>query len=100
MKPAAFLLLTLAGCSQAPTQVVSADPEHGRLLYDTACGACHTTQPHWRDKRIVHSWDDLVGQVHRWQGVAGQNWSPAEVNDVASFLNDRFYRFPLRRQPG
>lgn len=103
MKPALILVvLALAACARAPlaTDAPTANAERGRLLYDTACSACHTTQPHWRENRVVHSWDDLVAQVQRWQGVAGQNWSAAEVNDVASFLNDRFYRFPLRRLPG
>lgn len=103
MKAALILvLLALAGCAQAPgpTDAPTANAERGRLLYDTACSACHTTQPHWREKRAVHSWDDLVAQVQRWQAVAGQNWGPAEVNDVASFLNDQYYRFPLRRLPG
>ena len=35
----------------------------------TACAACHTTQAHWRDKRVVRSWGDLVYQVTRWQQV-------------------------------
>jgi len=56
--------------------------------------ACHTTQAHWRDKSVVHSWGDLVYQVNRWQGVAGQNWSATDINDVATYLNERFYRLP------
>ena len=71
-----------------------ADPRRGELLYDTACLACHTTQPHWRDKRIVQSWPALLAEVSRWQRVAGQNWSDAEIRDVADYLNRRFYKLP------
>ncbi len=103
MKPAiALLLVALGACSvpQPQAEVSAANAGRGELLYENACGACHTTEPHWREKRLVGSWNDLVGQVRRWQAVAGQNWSPAEVNDVAAFLNERFYRLPLRRAPG
>jgi hypothetical protein len=43
---------------------------------------------------LVHSWGDLVYQVNRWQGVAGLNWSATDINDVATYLNERFYRLP------
>lgn len=95
----AAALALAAGCSapRGDPATSSVDPERGRLLYDTACGACHTTQAHWRDKRIVRSWPDLIHQVSRWQGAAGQSWSDAEIEDVASYLNDRFYRLPCPR---
>ena len=69
-------------------------PARGELLYGTACAACHTTQAHWRDKRVVRSWGDLIYQVTRWQQVAGQSWSAEEVADVAAYLNRRFYGLP------
>jgi mono/diheme cytochrome c family protein len=68
------------------------DVERGRLLYENACGACHTTQPHWRERRLVNDWNGLVQQVTRWQGIAGQNWSRPEIGDVSAYLNQRFYR--------
>ena len=90
----AGVMLAVAGCaartSEDPSEP-SVDPARGALLYDTACAACHTTQAHWRDKRVVHSWSDLMFQVTRWQQVAGQNWRADQVADVAAFLNRRFY---------
>jgi mono/diheme cytochrome c family protein len=88
------VLFMAAGCGTgSPQQSVGpgADAARGQLLYETACAACHTTQAHWRDKRVVRSWGDLVYQVTRWQSVAGQNWSADEVGDVAAYLNRRFY---------
>jgi hypothetical protein len=76
----------------------SADASRGGLLYENACGQCHSTQPHWREKRLVRSWDDLVYQVDRWQRVARQNWSADDVRDVASHLNGRFYHLPCAEQ--
>ena len=75
--------------SQAP-----ADPQRGRLLYDTYCIGCHTTQAHWRDQHIVRSWQDLLYQVTRMQANAGQTWGTEEILDVAVYLNDLFYHLP------
>lgn len=71
-----------------------ADARRGELLYDTACGACHTEQAHWRDERLVRDWGTLVYQVARWQQNAGQGWGPAEIEDVAAYLNRRLYHLP------
>ena len=71
-----------------------ADVERGRLLYETHCIACHTTQAHWRDKHIVRSWADLLYQVTRMQNNAGQEWSMTEITDVAAYLNQLFYKMP------
>jgi mono/diheme cytochrome c family protein len=89
--------LLVAGCTAPETREVAGpevDAARGELLYQTACAACHTTQAHWRDKRVVRSWGDLVFQVTRWQQVAGQNWSADQVADVAAYLNRRFYGLP------
>lgn len=86
----AVLLLALAGASSA--QQLPA-PERGALLYENHCGQCHSEQMHWRDKRIVTDWASLKVLVRRWQGVAQLNWGDDEVEDVARYLNARFYRF-------
>jgi hypothetical protein len=90
----AGVVLTAVGCAAGTSEELSGpsvDAARGALLYDTACAACHTTQAHWRDKRVVHSWSELIFQVTRWQQVAGQNWRADQVADVAAFLNRRFY---------
>jgi HlyD family secretion protein len=69
----------------------------GELLYTTHCIACHTTQVHWRDKRLVKDWASLQGQVFRWQNNTGLGWTVEDINEVARYLNAQFYRFP---EPG
>ena len=66
----------------------------GRLLYETHCIGCHTTQAHWRERHLVRSWADLLYQVTRWQKNAGQDWSSEEINDTAAYLNEAFYNMP------
>jgi hypothetical protein len=72
-------------------------PTRGRLLYETHCIACHTSQMHWRDARIARDWPGLVAQVRRWQERASLQWSEADVLEVARHLNATIYRLP---QPG
>ena len=41
------------------------DASRGELLYTKACVACHTTQVHWRDKKLATDWKSLQAQVGR-----------------------------------
>jgi mono/diheme cytochrome c family protein len=67
--------------------------ERGQLLYVTNCSVCHTTQIHWREKRLVTDLSSLVEQVRRWQYMANLNWSDDEISDVAHYLEDLYYKF-------
>jgi mono/diheme cytochrome c family protein len=81
-------VLPLAAGAQGLAQPGS----RGQLLYGNHCVACHTTQMHWRDKKLVTDWDSLKAQVRRWQAAAQLNWAEDDVDDVARFLNDTYYR--------
>ena len=98
-------LLLAAGCANEPTSGAGqrnaavpeqsmADVSRGRLLYRNTCATCHSEQAHWREKSVVHTWSDLLFQVTRWQNIAGQQWRPQDIEDVAAYLNGRFYRLP------
>jgi mono/diheme cytochrome c family protein len=87
---AAALLLGAA----AQAQTSGPWPARGELLYTTHCGACHTEQMHWRDKKLAYDWETLKGQVARWQNTAKLGWSDAEVVEVARYLNETIYRYP------
>jgi mono/diheme cytochrome c family protein len=77
--------LMLAPAAQAQSR--------GELLYSTHCIACHTTQMHWRDKKLVTDWSSLKAQVRRWQGAANLQWSDDDIVAVTRHLNERIYRF-------
>jgi hypothetical protein len=99
MRSIAILLATpLALCvfdSFAGEAVTAAaDLNHGRKLYEASCDACHSANVHWRDKRLVDSWPALVHEVKRWQANSSQHWEAADINDVAAYLNQRFYHLP------
>ena len=84
--------LTLAGV--VAVVQAQAPQARGELLYTTHCRGCHTTQVHWREKRLVSDWAGLIAQIERWQKNANLGWSGEEVDAVAHYLNGRFYRFP------
>lgn len=94
----ALLMSQVGATAEEPADVAvrlaAADLDHGRKLYEISCDACHTTQLHWRDKRVVDSWTGLLQQVNRWQRNSGQSWEPADIKDVAAYLNARFYHLP------
>jgi mono/diheme cytochrome c family protein len=103
MRAANSRALLLAACAIAcagslaqPRQ--GPQPARGELLYSTHCIACHTTQIHWRAKKVVVDWPSLKAEVRRWSGNGGLGWSEEEIVEVARYLNATIYRFPA--QPG
>jgi mono/diheme cytochrome c family protein len=74
---------------------VGGSAARGELLYTTHCIECHTSQVHWRDKRLATNWASLQAQVVRWQANAGLSWSQGEIEDVSRYLNDRYYKFSV-----
>lgn len=65
----------------------------GQLLYATHCDACHTTDIHWRDKRLVTNFAALVAEVRRWQANIGLGWEEADIGEVSRYLNATIYHF-------
>lgn len=89
MRP--ILACLLLGCA---LPAIAAEASRGQLLYETHCIACHSTQMHWRDRRVVQDWASLLGQVGAWQARAKLNWIAADIEAVATHLNQAIYRLP------
>lgn len=71
----------------------AAAQSRGELLYATHCIACHTTQVHWRDRRLAKDWDSLQAQVARWQAAGALAWSADDIAAVTQYLNESYYGF-------
>jgi mono/diheme cytochrome c family protein len=84
----ALSLATLSGAQADP------DSERGKALYEARCGACHTNSVHNRNARKAASFEKLRAQVLRWSAEVGGSWSQDEIDDVAHYLNQRYYLFP------
>jgi hypothetical protein len=87
------LLAWLANSAVAYAQPNS-KVSRGELLYSTYCIACHTTQIHWRDKKLAKDWSSLKAEIRRWQGIEGLKWSDSDIVEVTRHLNALYYRYP------
>jgi hypothetical protein len=83
----AALLGTLALAPAAWAQ------SRGELLYSTHCIACHTTEKHWRDKRVASDWTSLKALVRHWQAAALLGWNDDDILAVTRHLNETYYHF-------
>ena len=88
--PVCLLFAGLAIAQSTP----KGNPSRGELLYSTHCVSCHTTQVHWRERRLATDWAGLKAQVTRWQGNIGVKWSNDDVVEVARYLNRLYYHYP------
>jgi mono/diheme cytochrome c family protein len=88
------VLLVCLGIPAVANAQPKGDASRGELLYTTHCIACHSTEIHWRDKKIAKDWVGLKAQVRRWQGVAGLAWSNRDIVEVARYLNAHHYHYP------
>lgn len=85
--------LVFFGAFSAMPLTSQADEADGKLIYETYCISCHTTQVHWRQNRLATDWITLKGQVERWQTTIGQRWTFQQLDDVTRYLNGQFYQF-------
>lgn len=90
---AALMAAAAAAAAQAPTPTPGA-PERGRALYEIRCGACHERSVHQREARRATDFATLRAEVARWSATSGGDWRDEEVDAVAAWLNERYYRFP------
>ncbi len=89
--PAALLSAAIAMPTLASAQGVA---ERGRALYETRCIACHDRSVHQRESRKAEDFAGLRREVERWNATAGGEWRAEEIDQVALWLNERYYRFP------
>jgi mono/diheme cytochrome c family protein len=74
--------------------VGAGDFDRGQLLYQARCVGCHDKSVHNREARKAVTIEAIRSQVRRWDGAMGGAWKEPEVNDVTTYLNELYYRFP------
>jgi mono/diheme cytochrome c family protein len=85
----AMLPLVLPGTSTGQGEM---DFDRGRALYENHCQSCHEALAHTREGRSVTTVEGLRARVASWSLHSGLDWSPEEIDEVARFLNRRFYQ--------
>jgi mono/diheme cytochrome c family protein len=84
----------LLACGLAAASAHAIDPQRGRALYEVRCIQCHDASVHGRQKRVAKNYNDIRGWVARWNKELGGFWGEEEIEDVAAFLNERYYSYP------
>lgn len=74
--------------------VGAGDFDRGQLLYQARCVGCHDKSVHNRAARKAMTIEGIRAQVKRWDASMGGAWRDDEVNDVTTYLNELYYRFP------
>ena len=86
-----------------PFNAAAQDPERGRLLYQTHCGACHSERTHGERLRpAVKDLAELRDMVAQWAPHSKRTYTLDELEDIVQYLNQSHYRFGLepKRKPG
>lgn len=65
----------------------------GQLLYENHCGGCHETSVHGRDPRKAASISEIRHWINVWQKELKLNWSEADIDDVTTYINTKYYQF-------
>ncbi len=74
------------------SQVFAADPQSGKLLYETHCGTCHYEKIHDRKTTKIDTIAALKLEVSKWSAQTVRRFTPAELDDIAEYLNQSHYR--------
>ena len=72
---------------------VTGDTARGRALYENHCIACHTSEAHVRQRRKATDPTSLRRWIYIWQDFQSLGWTAADLEDVAAYLDRRFYKF-------
>jgi hypothetical protein len=70
------------------------DFERGKLLYNARCVGCHDKGVHNRAARTALTIEAIKAQVRRWDRFMEGGWREEDVNDVTTYLNELYYKYP------
>ena len=79
------------------TPVLAVDLKNGKLLHDENCLRCHNESKYTREDRMIKNFQELHERIKQCELMAELTWFDEEIDDVAAYLNDQFYRFNLEK---
>ena len=65
----------------------------GQLLYENHCLKCHESNVHIRKNSKAKSPQDVRTWVNKWQSNEKLGWDAHNINSVADYLIERYYKF-------
>jgi mono/diheme cytochrome c family protein len=72
---------------------LAADIAAGEQLHAKHCGQCHGTEVYTREDRKMNDYAALEQQVRRCEQNIGLKWFEEDVENVAAYLNQTYYKF-------
>lgn len=93
------LMLSLPAVAQHPEPFAKGDAIAGRTLVERDCVGCHARRfsdasvMYSRTDRRVQSSAQLLAQVQRCNVELNSGYFPEDEDNVAAFLNERYYKF-------
>lgn len=90
-----LLIACLAGGTLSATAQTApaGDTAAGERLHAANCTSCHDSGVYSRKDRRVDSLAALDRQLETCFRMTKKSFTPTEVRDLTTFLNDRFYHF-------
>lgn len=100
MKKTLFLLM-FSCCAAQAAPFAAGNVEQGQKLFGKyECSSCHKGKVggdgsaiFTRPDRIVRQADELIPRIKFCSGAVGANLSTQEEQDLAAYLNQRYYHF-------
>jgi mono/diheme cytochrome c family protein len=89
MRPAEVWICACLVLGGAPA--LAADPQQGKLVYETYCGTCHYERLHERKTTDIKTMAALEVAIAKWARQVNRSFTPAELDDVAEYLNQSHY---------
>ena len=90
---ASFLaaVFNIVAMSSVNTPLSAQEFDRGEALYKNHCRECHEGMAHKRQGSRINSMGDIRSWVASWSVHSKLDWSSEDVEDVADYLNKKFY---------
>jgi mono/diheme cytochrome c family protein len=99
-QPVCLALLALAAATAHADPFAAGDPRIGKQMVEKNCISCHAarfggdgSRIYTREDRIVKTAKGLIGQIRNCNTNLGLKWFEDEELNVASYLNNTYYKF-------
>lgn len=90
-----LVAMLILGVGATAAQAQTPDAARGKSLYETHCGGCHYARLHERprERSIVHTRAELRKQVALRAALTGRPFTLEDLDDIAEYLNQSYYKF-------
>ncbi len=55
---------------------------------------CYCVLKYKHERHLSQDWESLRNAVHQWQNERQLGWQSVDIDQVAAYLNARFFGFP------